>query len=191
MNEKHEIEKFDANAEIWAMSQGQPSELKAYDRIWIPKDVTPKKIDVVQNIDVAQKRCKHCGQLKPVIAFYKDKTSKDGYQRWCKDCLVAYNKINRKGEKQSEVLTKKECTHCHEVKNITEFNKDNSRATGYQSWCRECKRKNARKKKGKPEDFVKISDGSLPLISSGTKDKHSIRGNWNLFRSRGRSKTND
>jgi hypothetical protein len=32
------------------------------------------------------KRCSKCGETKPVAAFGKDKSTKDGLALWCKDC---------------------------------------------------------------------------------------------------------
>lgn len=46
------------------------------------------------------KICKKCGKELPVDKFYKNKSQKDGFGYYCKDCLNAYKsskKANAKG----------------------------------------------------------------------------------------------
>ena len=38
------------------------------------------------------KYCKKCNNTKPVSEFYKNKSSKDGFQHWCKNCQKEYSK---------------------------------------------------------------------------------------------------
>lgn len=38
------------------------------------------------------KVCTKCGQLKPLSAFYKDKSHSDGYKSWCKECYAKSDK---------------------------------------------------------------------------------------------------
>jgi len=33
------------------------------------------------------KECRHCGQSKPLVAFWKTSRSRDGYRAWCRECL--------------------------------------------------------------------------------------------------------
>jgi hypothetical protein len=40
------------------------------------------------------KQCSKCGNLKPFVAFYRDRTKADGLQRHCIDCQKAYRKIH-------------------------------------------------------------------------------------------------
>lgn len=38
------------------------------------------------------KKCSKCGRVLPVSSFYRNRTTKDGYQTYCKDCMkVATN----------------------------------------------------------------------------------------------------
>ncbi len=38
------------------------------------------------------KVCKRCNQKKPLTEFWKNKTTRDGLQLYCKDCVRKYNK---------------------------------------------------------------------------------------------------
>ena len=40
------------------------------------------------------KRCSQCGETKPLSAFSKHKTGRNGVRSYCKQCAVAYNKAN-------------------------------------------------------------------------------------------------
>lgn len=53
------------------------------------------------------KICKKCNSLKELSNFHKDKSSNDGYYRWCKNCKQIYDKKYRKSEKvQAYIKTK-------------------------------------------------------------------------------------
>lgn len=43
-----------------------------------------------------EKTCTHCKEVKPVEAFSKRKSSRDGLQSWCKECLNA--RVKRWGQ---------------------------------------------------------------------------------------------
>ena len=45
------------------------------------------------------KRCKHCGELKPISEFYKHKSRKDGLLDECKVCKNEYDKQYRRTKK--------------------------------------------------------------------------------------------
>lgn len=99
--------------------------------------------------------------------------------------------------------TEKTCSTCHQVKPISEFHINMSAADGHQFACKECrsefsKQRNLEKKRAREtraeqesvgqenaeskSDGRKISDGSIPLTSSGVKDKKSVKDNWGLFK---------
>ncbi|MHC4324872.1 MAG: hypothetical protein ACYSUX_11435, partial [Planctomycetota bacterium] len=42
--------------------------------------------------EAEQKRCRKCEQTKPLSDFHKDKSTKDGLARWCKECKKQYRK---------------------------------------------------------------------------------------------------
>lgn len=43
------------------------------------------------------KKCSKCGRELPVSEFYANKTNKDGYQSYCKECAAAANKQRKSG----------------------------------------------------------------------------------------------
>lgn len=40
----------------------------------------------------ASKKCSQCGKRKGLKNFYKDKSTKDGYKTYCKECAKKYKK---------------------------------------------------------------------------------------------------
>jgi hypothetical protein len=44
------------------------------------------------------KICKKCDTPKDLSQFHKDKTSKDGLYRWCKECKKNYDESYRETE---------------------------------------------------------------------------------------------
>jgi len=38
------------------------------------------------------KKCLKCKKVKPILEFYEDKTRKDGYQSWCKNCCREWSR---------------------------------------------------------------------------------------------------
>jgi hypothetical protein len=64
----------------------------------------PQRKDKFQNGDSAvteaeRKQCSKCKQLKPLSDFYKNRSTKDGLARWCKQCKKEYHK-NRQSAKK-------------------------------------------------------------------------------------------
>lgn len=54
---------------------------------------------------LAEKRCAHCGVVKPLSEFHRDKNRVGGVHNWCKECVIAYQVEYRK--KNSERIKKK------------------------------------------------------------------------------------
>jgi hypothetical protein len=48
---------------------------------------------------VEKKQCGRCKQFKPLSDFYKNKSTKDGLARWCKQCKKEYRKKRAAGKK--------------------------------------------------------------------------------------------
>lgn len=42
------------------------------------------------------KRCRKCGEMKPLTEFHRRSEAKDGLQSWCKVCALEYDQANRK-----------------------------------------------------------------------------------------------
>lgn len=62
--------------------------------------------------------CTHCGKELPLDQFYRKSNSPDGYQYWCKECLITARKARSKGPKglakysDSQLVTVLEgCSH--------------------------------------------------------------------------------
>ena len=58
--------------------------------------------------EIKNKQCSSCLQIKDISNFYKRKSSKDGYQGQCKDCMKEKMSINKKKYRESENGKKKE-----------------------------------------------------------------------------------
>lgn len=52
-------------------------------------------------METTMKKCAHCGELKPVSEFYKNKAQKDGLQSSCKKCFSEMHK-KYKAKKRAE-----------------------------------------------------------------------------------------
>jgi len=91
------------------------------------------------------KYCNKCNTSKPLSEFHPNKTKKNGYQSWCKKCVVASN-----GERQKRLLAEKrkkreaakqalidagvkKCSNCKQLLPFEYFYKGNSN-------CKECKK---------------------------------------------------
>ena len=46
------------------------------------------------------KRCSKCKRLLPLEMFHKNKTSKDGLNLWCKECVKRYYRNNREHKRE-------------------------------------------------------------------------------------------
>lgn len=82
------------------------------------------------------KRCKMCGEIKPLTAYRRMSRGLDGYNASCLPCLQS---------KQYDEKNKR-CPSCGEVKPKTEFFKNRNTPSGTQVYCKVClkayKRKN-------------------------------------------------
>lgn len=119
------------------------------------------------NVPAGYKRCSHCGELKPLSEFNKDKSKKDGYNAWCRCCTREAQKkwdATRREKKQTikseqndtprlpfnyqrkvkrmQALSfapeTKECSCCHKVKPMTEFSCNKSHIDGFENKCKHC-----------------------------------------------------
>ena len=81
-----------------------------------------------------------CQQVKPAGEFHKMSASPDGLQNTCKSCLNNYRRERRAAKEPKEIPSAgaKECSTCHEVKPVVEFNKSVEAPDGLQYTCRAC-----------------------------------------------------
>lgn len=64
----------------------------------------PRRKDKFEDDDTAgvkteQKQCCKCKELKPLSEFYKNRSTRDGLARWCKECKRQYSKKRTAGKK--------------------------------------------------------------------------------------------
>ena len=59
---------------------------------------------------IKNKICSQCGKVKTISQFYMNRSSKDGYDSYCKACRISYNK----GGKPSKIRKKCnfDCLNC-------------------------------------------------------------------------------
>jgi hypothetical protein len=43
---------------------------------------------------ITEKRCRHCGETKPISEFYSGYTTSDGHGSWCKKCVYSASSIH-------------------------------------------------------------------------------------------------
>lgn len=101
---------------------------------------------------IEEKRCRDCGETKPIVEFWKWKGSKDGHALYCRDCFGFRNAatIARRRERQGlpplvprakppevpEGL--KWCRDCAEIKPLEMFVLSKKSPTGRGSYCKPC-----------------------------------------------------
>ena len=95
-----------------------------------------------------QKRCPKCKKWKTLEQFHKNKSVKDGYSFYCKECSLKLHKISyEKKRKPIRFLNRKHnpkgwiCSHCGIFKIAELYHKNGNYADGTQkrqSWCAEC-----------------------------------------------------
>jgi 5-methylcytosine-specific restriction endonuclease McrA len=93
--------------------------------------------------NLKEKPCRVCQTLKPVEAFSRSSTAKDGFQASCKECQRQYgikNRANKKRHDPDPNVTHKRCTKCSERQPISQFARNSLAPDGYQYACRGCQR---------------------------------------------------
>ena len=97
--------------------------------------------------------CKKCNVEKPFSEFYKDRFYKKGIPNRCKDCFKKYSNELFANVKVIE-LTEKVCACCKEVKEISQFCKNNFRKDKTARICRECYKTEVNNKQRSKETYV-------------------------------------
>lgn len=70
---------------------------------WYKKPLEKKAEQIALKNSAGTKVCTKCGQRKPYVEFWANKTTKDGFQYWCKDCM-------NKTEKKPHITDKEHAT---------------------------------------------------------------------------------
>lgn len=113
------------------------------------------------------KVCKRDGAVKPVTEFWKSKTTRDGLQSWCKECMTEYKRENKRA-RQIYLGGVKLCKKCREIKPKTEFNACHAHKDGLQSYCKKCDREHGRLRNGTTGEYRqpdKVKNAAAEQIS--------------------------
>jgi hypothetical protein len=110
------------------------------------------------------KRCRGCGVVKPVGAFWKNRSKSDGLQDYCKPChgekikksierrgapYPNYRQLGKPPGEDRRVRTvvvdgMKPCRKCGETKPLGDFYRSATTPSGVQYWCKACQNAAAR-----------------------------------------------
>lgn len=112
-----------------------------------------KKIKVNDIID-GKKRCPHCGLMRDLECFNKDKYQANSYDYYCKTCRSILRRLDKiekdpdslafkKGKYVNEVILidGKEyikCKNCNKVQPIAEYSLDRKMSHGHRNTCKSC-----------------------------------------------------
>lgn len=91
--------------------------------------------------DRTDQKCIGCGEVKPLLEFYRVKSREDSWHTRCKACYRSYN-IERRARKKAEYAGPtsevKTCSKCDVEKTAEEFYEDPIGKFGLSAWCRQC-----------------------------------------------------
>lgn len=95
------------------------------------------------------KTCSRCKTKKLVDQFKQHESSRDGYDHYCMQCRVEYerdrwynnpaNVVKRKEKERQKRLGVKTCPKCKTEKPLDKFGENKARADGLTCWCKQCK----------------------------------------------------
>jgi hypothetical protein len=80
------------------------------------------------------KTCCQCKQEKPKADFHRNKSTRDGLQKYCAECA----KKNNYNEKPKIKIISKKCPRCGQEKPANKFRKNASKKDDLQSYCADC-----------------------------------------------------
>ncbi|MCK5018129.1 MAG: hypothetical protein KAS32_13815 [Candidatus Peribacteraceae bacterium] len=164
---------------VWSMKEGKITEINYSGKLWIPK---PEKRTVADT--TIGRICSNCRKDKPLTEFATNTGRPSGHQSMCRDCYKEYNRPKH----PIETPLTKVCTQCKTEKPSDQFYSDRTKKDGLCCECKECKREHNKisstkyREKHREKNTRKISEGELPLTTSSTKDRRSIKDHWPLFK---------
>jgi hypothetical protein len=98
------------------------------------------------NDTITYKTCSKCGVDKPLNDYYKNNTSKSGYNSVCKTCYKKRASERSKKIYQNKIILDKiiikdkVCRICNIKKNISLFDKKKENKDGYRNECKVCRK---------------------------------------------------
>ncbi len=120
---------------------------------------------------IIYKTCARCKAAWPTAEFRKNKTTKDGFQAYCRSCQNAAQIRYAKGGRTRLALQgrifippKAKCRRCNLVKFAVEFHRNKSNKNGLAFYCKSCKRTHARNSRLKTEYQIEGDSGYNALM---------------------------
>lgn len=109
-----------------------------------------------------EKICSKCKSNTSLEDFPKRQSSKDGRDRWCKECHKKNGIKNRQDLRNKNLnnpsqITHKKCSSCDLNKEVECFKKSKTTSDGYRSYCILC-RKNKQKEKYATDEQFRIDE---------------------------------
>lgn len=111
----------------------------------------PFKAIALNNLATGMKTCASCNQSKPLeSAYYRDQSSRDGRDSWCKECRHTHdrkmikNKMENYRPKLPPLDGMKCCSRCGENKPLREYSKHHGTPDGLSYICKPCNSKSRR-----------------------------------------------
>jgi len=95
------------------------------------------------------KTCKECRIEKPLTEFYRDLSTKNGFNGRCKVCFSVYRKQYRTKKANTEVPLLKNCPKCNTEKPSSDFYRSRGEKDGLAYDCKECAKISLRKLRAK------------------------------------------
>jgi hypothetical protein len=84
------------------------------------------------------KRCTTCKQNKPLDAFYRNRSTRDGLHTQCKICSTPPETLSNHRDRASLPPNSKRCSKCHEVKLLEMFCRSKTGRDGVNPSCKDC-----------------------------------------------------
>lgn len=110
-----------------------------------------------------EKQCGKCKIIKPLSAFSRDRTRRDGLARRCKQCYSDYNKYGQATRKKRVARPappegQKWCTACNEAKPFASFSVKKDANDGRYSRCKVCQRAEGFRYRGANVEKKRLGD---------------------------------
>jgi hypothetical protein len=118
------------------------------------KDCTKKKYKNSkdnQKIELSEKKCTKCDEIKDISEFYNRIGSMDGKTSECKDCSMDMYRTRIENREYIEVENK-ECLTCKKILDISKFGNKNDSPDGKMPYCKTCCSENAKSKRLIPKE---------------------------------------
>lgn len=112
--------------------------VREYQNRWYLEHHQLKRIPVPEG----QRRCNHCGQIKALDEFYRDKTNTSSYHHYCKYCVDAGRKLRRQRRKKPKPAIPegyKKCSKCQCLLALDDFYYL-KKSKQFKSVCKECEK---------------------------------------------------